>query len=113
MLEIMDDTKKMLQALIDGQSAMKTELLGEIQKLDQKLEITIDRLRKETKEGFEKLTERADKIGLQVARLEDDTLTRDEFDDVESRLKKLEQNQCIKLIEHEAILSPSHFFCKC
>ena len=88
----MDDTNKMLRAIINGQSAMKSELLGEIQKLDNKLNIKIDVLTKETKEGFEKLTERVDKIGLQVARLEDDTPTRDEFDDVNDRLKKLEQN---------------------
>jgi hypothetical protein len=85
---VMDDTKKMLQTIINGQSAMKSELLGEIKKVD----LRIDVLAKEMKEGFEKLTERVDKIGLQVARLEDDTPTRDEFDDVDSRLKKLEQN---------------------
>ena len=88
----MDDTNKMLRAIINGQSAMKSELLGEIQKLDKKLNVKIDDLANETKEGFRKLTERVDKIGLQVARLEDDTPTREEFDDVDSRLKKLEQN---------------------
>ena len=92
MLGIMDETKKMLQAIINGQSAMKSELLGEIRKLDKKFDLRIDLLAKETKEGFEKLTERVDKIGLQVARWEDDTPTRAEFDDVNSRLKKLEQN---------------------
>ena len=88
----MDDTKKMLQAIINGQSAMKSELLGEIQKLDKKFDTKIETLRNETREGFEKLTERVDRIGLQVARLEDDSPTRDEFDDVDARLKKLEQN---------------------
>ena len=95
----MDDTKKMLRAIINGQSAMKSELLGEIQNVEKKLSAEIGNLktdlgglRRETKEGFEKLTRRIDKIGLQVARLEDDTPTRDEFDDVDSRLKKLEQN---------------------
>ena len=88
----MDDTKKMLQTIINGQSAMKSQILGKIQKLDKKFDLRIDTLTKETKDGFEKLTERVDKIGLQVARLEDDTPTRDEFDDVDSRLKKLEQN---------------------
>ena len=99
MLGIMDETKKMLQAIINGQSAMKSELLGEIQKVEKKLSSEIGdlktdlgSLRKETKERFEKLTERVDKIGLQIARLEDDTPTRDEFDDANSRLKKLEQN---------------------
>jgi hypothetical protein len=78
---------------------MKSEFLGDIQKLEQKVDTKIGdlktymgSLRKETKAGFEKLTERVDNIGLQVARLEDDTPIRKEFDDVESKLKKLEQN---------------------
>ena len=87
----MDDIKKMLRAIINGQSAMKSELLGEIQKVDKKLSSDIGSLRKETKEGFEKLTERVDKIGLQVANLEDDTPTRDEHDKLERRVGKLEQ----------------------
>jgi hypothetical protein len=37
------------------------------------------------------LTKRIDKIGPQVARLEDDTPTREEFDDLDNRVKKLEQ----------------------
>ena len=97
--EVMDDPKEMLRAIINGQSAMKSELLGEIQKVEKKLSTEIGNLktdlgslRRETKEGFEKLTERVDKIGLQVARLEDDTPTRNEFDDVDARLKKLQQN---------------------
>jgi hypothetical protein len=87
----MDDTKKMLQAIINGQSAMKSELLGEIQKIDKKLSTDIGDLRKETKEGFATLTERIDKIGLQVAQLEDDAPTREEHDDLEKRVQKLEQ----------------------
>ena len=67
----------MLQAIINGQSAMKSELLGEIQKVEKKLSSEIGSLktdlgslRRETKEGFEKLTARVDKIGLQVPGLE-------------------------------------------
>ena len=87
----MDDTKKMLQTVINGQSTMKSELLGEIQKLDKKLSSEIGVLRKETKEGFESLTKRVDKIGLQVARLEDDAVTREEYDNLEKRVGNLEQ----------------------
>ena len=61
---------------------------GKVNNLDSKVES----LRAEMKQVFEKLTARVDKIGLQVAHLEDDTPTRDEFDDVDSRLKKLEQD---------------------
>ena len=87
----MGDTKKMLRAIINGQSAMKSELLGEIQKLDKKLSSNMDSFREETKKGVEKLTERVDKIGLQVASLEDDAPTRDEYDNLEKRVGKLEQ----------------------
>jgi len=81
----------MLRVLINGQSAMKSELLGEIGKL-----------RKETQKGFEgvndkidkvnkNLTQRIDKIGLQVANLEDDAPTVEEFNKLEKRVSKLEQ----------------------
>lgn len=87
----MDDTKKMLRTVINGQSSMKSELLGEIGKL-----------RTETRKGFvdtnkkidnldKKLTERIDKIGLQAAKLEDDSPTVDEFDKLEHRVTKVEQ----------------------
>jgi hypothetical protein len=38
-----------------------------------------------------KLTKRIDKIGLQAASLEDDTPTGEEIDDLDGRVKKLEQ----------------------
>ncbi len=91
----MDDTKKMLRVIINGQSAMKSELLGEIGKL-----------RKETQKGFEdvndkidkvnkNLTQRIDNIGLQVANLEDDAPTVEEFDKLEKRVSKLEQKTVV------------------
>ena len=87
----MDDTKKMLRTIINGQSVMKSELLGKIDGLDKKLTIRIDNLDKKI-DGVEKrLTNRIDKIGLQVANLEDDAPTVDEFDKLEKRVSKLEQ----------------------
>ena len=88
----MDDTKKMFQTIINGQSSIKSELLGEISKL-----------RKETSKGFEdlngrldhvekNLTGRIDKIGLQVAKLEDDAPTIKEHDELKERVEKLEQS---------------------
>ena len=92
--EIIDDTKKMFRAIINVQSAMKSELLAGIPKLEKKvgteigdLKTALGSLRSETKEGVEKLTKGLDKIGLQVARLEDDMPTRNEFDAGNSRLK--------------------------
>lgn len=87
----MDDTKKMFRTIINGQSAMKSELLIKIDKLDHKLDTKFDILDKKIDGVEERLTKRIDKIGLQVARLEDDTPTREEFDGLESRVGKLEQ----------------------
>lgn len=81
-----DNTNKMFRAIINGQSAIKSELLTEIGKV-----------RKEMKSGFEdqkkdtqNLIKRVDKIGLEVARLEDDAPTVEEFDKLEKRVKKVE-----------------------
>ena len=84
----MDDTKKMLRAVINGQSAMKEELLGEIRKVDKK----VDKL--DTKiDGVEKrLTKRIDRLGKQLAYLEDDAPTREEFNELESRVDMIEQS---------------------
>jgi hypothetical protein len=89
----MDDTKKMLQTIIKGQSAMKSELLREIQKVDQKvgrLEEKVDGLDKKIDKVEHKLTERIDRLGLQLARLEDDAPTRNEFEDLEKRVARIE-----------------------
>jgi archaellum component FlaC len=90
----MDNTKNMLRAIINGQSAMKQELLGEIRKVDdkvEKLDKKVDTLGQELKRVESNLTKRIDKIGLQVSRLEDDAPPREEFDDLDSRVNKLEQ----------------------
>ena len=87
-----DDSIKMLRAVINGQSSLKEELLGEIHKLD-----------KEVKEGFKKvddrfesldskLTKRIDKLGLQIASLEDDAPTIDEFDELAKKVTKIQKS---------------------
>ena len=83
----MDDTHKMLQAIINGQSAMKDELLTEIRKVDKR----VDNLDQKVDRFHEDLSNRIDKIGLQLARLEDDTPTREEFDGLDGRVTTLEQ----------------------
>lgn len=71
---IMSDTK-MLQALLDGQAATRQDI-------------------KEVKEGLKqtegRLTARIDKLGMQIARLEDDSPTIEEFDVLDKRVLKLE-----------------------
>lgn len=81
----------MPQTIINGQSAMKSELLGEIQRIDKKLSTDIGNLREETKKGFKQLTERIDKIGRLVAQLDDDAPTGEEFSELEKRVGRLEQ----------------------
>jgi chromosome segregation ATPase len=90
----MDNTQKMLRAIINGQSAMKSELLGEIRKVDKKvdsLEGKVDALDKKIDQAEQRLTARIDKIGLQIARLEDDAPTIEEHDKLEKRVTKIEQ----------------------
>lgn len=52
----MDDTQKMFQMLVNGQSTMRGDLLTAIQKLDKKIDVVEERL-----------TKRIDKIGMQIA----------------------------------------------
>jgi polyhydroxyalkanoate synthesis regulator phasin len=78
--------------VINGQSAMKSELLTEIGKLDEKLTNRIDSLEKNMNKGFEKVNDRVDKLGKSLAYLEDDAPTRDEFDKLDERVGNLEQN---------------------
>lgn len=78
----MDDTKKMFQAIINGQSSLKEDLLSEIRKVDKKL----DEFREENKAEHEKITKRIDKLGGQLAYLEDDAPTREEFDELTEKV---------------------------
>jgi len=66
---------KLLQAILDGQTSIKKE---------------VGDLKEEMKRGFENVNERLDKQGAQLAYLEDDAPTRDEHDDLEKRVGKLE-----------------------
>lgn len=78
----MNDTQKMLQAIINGQSAIKQELIGRIDKVDKKVDRLDERvagLDGKIDKVEKRLTERLDKIGRQLAYLEDDTPTREEF----------------------------------
>lgn len=63
----MDDTKKMLQVLINGQTAIKQELSVKIDKLGEKLAGRIDSLEARVDELEKNLTERINRIGKQLA----------------------------------------------
>ncbi len=87
----MNDTQKMLQAIINGQSTFRQEVLAKIDKLDLKLSGRIDGLESKIDQVEENLTNRIDKLGKQLAYLEDDTPTREEYDELEERVDKIEQ----------------------
>ena len=91
----MDETKKMLQAVINGQSALKEELLKKIDEVNSRVEgvdSKVIELQKEMRDGFKKFNDRLDKIGTSLAYLEDDAPTQDEFDNLEHRVEKLENS---------------------
>ena len=87
----MDDTQKMLQAIINGQVSFKGELSRKIDKLDSKLGGRIDGLGGRIDQVEKNLIERLDKIGKQLAYLEDDSPTREEIDKLEKKVDKIEQ----------------------
>lgn len=81
----MTDTK-MLQAIIAGQKALE-------ERLGVKIEKEIKGVRKDVQEvkvQVIKNGKRLDRIGLQLARLEDDAPTIEEFDNLEKRVTKIE-----------------------
>lgn len=83
----MNDTQKMFQAIINGLAAFKQEVLVRFDKADQKIE----KLDKKIDSVEKNLTNRIDKLGLQLAYLEDDTPTREDFDHLADRVDKIEQ----------------------
>ena len=76
----MTDTK-MLQLLLDGQALIKKELREGFKSVDGRLENLES-----------KLTKRIDKLGLQIANLEDDAPTIDEFDELAKKVVKIQKN---------------------
>ncbi|RJQ26351.1 hypothetical protein C4577_03800 [Candidatus Parcubacteria bacterium] len=86
-----DDANKMLRIIINGQSTFRQEVLGKIDKLDKKMDDLRTELKTDIKAIEQNLTERIDKVGKQLAYLEDDTPTREEFDRLTKRVDKMEQ----------------------
>ena len=71
-----DEFVKVQGALIKGQDALKEELAI---------------LREETRDGFKQTHDRLDKQGKQLAYLEDDAPTREEYDGLTKRVEKIEK----------------------
>ena len=67
----------MLESILDGQTLIRKDIKG---------------VKEEAKKTELRLTERIDKLGLQLANLEDDSPTIEEFDGLEKRVSKLEKH---------------------
>jgi hypothetical protein len=87
------EIKKMQRAMINGMSAMKGELVGEINKL-----------RKDMDKGFKEVNEKIDKVdtnlttrinylGKQLNALDDDAPTGEDFTKLVKRVDRLEKYQ--------------------
>lgn len=88
----MSDTK-LLQAIVDGQSSLKEELKNDIKKIVvevEKVKVEVQKVKIEVRNNGKRI----DKLGLAIARLEDDAPTVAEFDELETRVTKLE-NQSV------------------
>lgn len=73
----MTNDTKMLQLLVDGQRQIRQD---------------IKQLEKKVDDGFQKTTIRIDKLGMQLAELEDDAPTMEEFEDLEQKVVKIQHH---------------------
>lgn len=85
-----DDTQKMLRTIINGQSSFRQEVFTKFDRLEQKLTRRIDGLEGKIDQVEKNLTKRIDSLGKQLAYLEEDAPTREEFDKLEKRVDKIE-----------------------
>jgi len=80
------EMKKMLRAVASTQSSLRQDILGTKKELREE----IVELGMELKAVEKRLTERLNIQGSQLAYLEDDAPTSEEFGDLEKRVKKVE-----------------------
>lgn len=85
-MKIMSDTK-ILQAILDRVKSVDNKVD------DVKKDINV--VKEEAKNTEERLTERIDKLGIQLARLEDDAPTVEEFKDLKHEVTKIQKHLAI------------------
>jgi hypothetical protein len=87
------DTQKMLRAIINGQSALKQEVLAEVGKLRKEMQLGFEKVDirfGELEKKVEKNGTRIDKLGISLASLEDDAPTRSEFRKLQKKVSRIE-----------------------
>lgn len=82
--------EEMLKIIINNQSIFKMEILQKLDGVTQQLTEAKKELGDKIDNVNKNLTGRVDAIGKQLAYLEDDAPTRDEFDHLEKRVDKIE-----------------------
>lgn len=87
----MEEIKKMLRAVINGQSGLRQELMGEMGKIRKDL----DELDEKSEEMKVAINQRLDAIGSQLAYLEDDEPTREEFEKLEKKVGKISKRASV------------------
>ena len=86
-----NEIMKMLRAVINGQSVLKQELLAADKKTREELIKEIMKNRKRINEVEKSLTVRLNMQGKQLAELDDDSPTGQEFRKLEKRVTKVER----------------------
>ena len=84
------EIKKMLRAVINGQSSVKGELLVKINRFEKKAQKDRKELKGMINGLDDKLTERIDALGNQLNILDEDAPTSEELGELEKRVSKLE-----------------------
>ena len=88
-----DELKTMVRAIINGQSSMKADILKKLGDRISKVEAQVSEHRKETKQGFKDINNRADLIGKQLNALDEDAPVGEDFNNLVKRVDKLEKYQ--------------------
>lgn len=82
---------QLFRALVNSQSAIKSELLGEINKLRQDTNDGFKKVHKRIDDLDSKLTYRIEALGKQLNTLDDDAPSGEEFKILEKRVTKIEK----------------------
>ncbi len=85
------DNNELFRAVVSSQSAMKSELLGEISKLRKETEKGFEGVNKKMDKGFKDVNNRCDLIGKQLNALDEDAPTGEDFNNLVKRVDKLEK----------------------
>lgn len=97
MQDDIEEIKKMQRAMINGLSSMKADILkrlgDRIDGVEKSLGSQIRDHRKETKQGFIDINNRADLLGKQLNALDEDAPTSEDFNNLVKRVDKLEKYQ--------------------